>query len=459
MRSSASPSRGDTSLADGLDYKYAWRWLLPSHLSDKLSFSGISANDRGWMLSEGAIGLDADGEASPDGVLINADRCADFGYEGKAKWLCAWGRGRHVDLVRHRLGDFDYAREFALIPPSSPRVCVPLSSFRSIRMGLSLHRPGRLFARAAVILAIVAAAIGFRFHLRRNVLLVAGVSDRSTPSGLTGGADFLNGTYFNCDFVVYFGHQSPERKTVVVPYAFDGPEAVIKSASSDGSRGPLSNEAAALRELEETIVFDRVPKLISFSNGSRGLSLVQEYRKREVFRFYSVNRAVIEFLTDLGRVDRRKVSFFSLVSGQVIASHEAYVSEEWLSNYVLDRWGADFSVYMSRTHGDFAVWNFVKTRKGIFVYDWERSCPSGLSGSDAFYYVVSPFLHVRKNPDPEIVLSRLIRFSRRLYPRLGIPCEHIEVYVGIWLIAHKEVFPLYAEMLDILRRRLTCRAV
>lgn len=110
-------------------------------------------------------------------------------------------------------------------------------------------------------------------------------------------------------------------------------------------------------------------------------------------------------------------------------------------------------ICLHRCHGDFAPWNCAWTDRGLFVFDWEESREQGLALGDAFYYVLSPFVHVQKNPDAGKVLAMAVEFATDVSTRSGLcagltpRCEtDVRVYLALWLLDRLNLSPFYGEL-------------
>ncbi len=174
-----------------LDYRFAWRWLLPMEPEQRLYCSGFDEAELAFWHGAFASAELANEPQQADGWIIDVeracfdlDRASAYPIANNIQWVAAIGSGRSVTRWRQLLaGKFEGISEYGLLPAGNPRVLVPLGNPRHTVIALGLHRPGRGFARFALRLSGWTASKGLFFPLRRQVLLIATRERHSWPLG------------------------------------------------------------------------------------------------------------------------------------------------------------------------------------------------------------------------------------------------------------------------------------
>lgn len=290
------------------------------------------------------------------------------------------------------------ARRYALIPPNNPRLVLPLDNRKQLKRGLAMHRPGRWVARLAVYFLSHLVSLGITRPLARRVLWIDGKLPTNDMVG--------------SDAVLYLGTADDCRKTTILP-ANDNQ--ILKHGSGKDAMQALRAEASALEALVETHVADRVPKLLSFEEGAAESLLTQEYRARKRCSSKVFEAEIVRFLVDIACT---KTETRGGIPGH-------------------------------RCHGDFAPWNVIMTEGGLFVFDWEESLDWAPALSDAFYFVVAPFIHVVGRSSTSKVAARALNLGLRIAKETGLPSNAVPKLWHDWLTARQDVVPcmLVSEML------------
>lgn len=448
-------------MQSALDYRFGWRWLLPSCSGQQAVYFGLSHEEQKWW-TQNLAKLSLKATPSPtEGCLIALDHCDISSVVGSLNgmylsWICAWGTGSTANRLRKSLGEFGSFREYALIPAGNPRIIVPLSSSKHVIAGLCLHRPGRWVAQFGLLVARSLAKFGYFGLVRRQVLLVATRSP-DIPIGAVRARLKVDSLAEQTDYALYLGTPDDNRKTVVLPLGAAQPEVILKVAGSSKARAGIQNEAQALQVLAVTPLAHQVPKLIGIHATDYSLTLLQEYRSRLFANKYRFDAGVVDFLVELSRLERmeiRLVEMLLLLPQHVGIDLPSRVEiaatrlKEKLTG--LSKNGARGWVH--RCHGDFAPWNCIWTDKGLFVFDWEESKANELALGDAFYFVLSPFVHVEKKPDAEFVMKEALQFSEKLTIRAGFDELDVRMYLAIWLLQRLTYTPFYGELMIRLER-------
>ncbi len=337
-----------------------------------------------------------------------------------------------------------------MLPTTSPRVIVPLSSPRHTTATLGLHNPGRWIARVGVRLACTLAAFGSKFLLRGQVLLIATRKDGFVPLGaVQSGLTARYGKRFEA-FALYLGTKDDNRKTVVLPMDDKPPSVILKFATTPTARYALGNEAAALSALSSSPVAALVPSLLDLISTDEALTLYQEYRPRRQIDHVTLDATVVAFLGQLTALSRKPVLLSDVLMGVPAEPSGSLPNDIQTARCSLLKrlhqlGDAYESVWVHRTHGDFAPWNCTWSDQGLFVFDWEESLEDGLALGDAFYYAIAPVLLLQSNPSARSTLHAALRFAARVAESYDAILD-ARVYLALWLLQRAEIANLYDEL-------------
>lgn len=426
-----------------LDYRFAWRWLLPSAsgcgrlvgFDERAAcFWQESLPDVDWsqpeqlpnlLLVEAGAGLNP---AALTPGLAHTDVVAVVAPGALADRWC-----------RHLEAELPYMREYGLLPASRPRMVVPLSSLQHAMMALSLHRPGRLLARMGVWVANLLARVGNYRALRRQVLLIATRNNAANPHGAQLAevnehlADRVD------DFALYLGTLDDNRKTVVLPLGPGEPQTLLKVAASLRAREAVRNEATALRAMAHTSLAKQVPTVDALVEAPEALTLYQSYRARVWCPPSRLESAAVRFLRQLVDLEARQVPLAEVLSSlpaQVNAELSIPAQHAWVSlrTRLLAQAERGLHVHRHRGHGDFAPWNCAWTKQGFFVFDWEESHPQTLALGDAFYYSIAPRLHTRRGFHARKAVVSALRMAGRILKSGDMVELNTRAYFALWLM-------------------------
>lgn len=440
------------SVISSLDYAYAWRLLLPFGLTARLVTVGLGAEKSAWWTEElNRANAGSIVGAGLEGALIDLEGSESDDREGLAStvdWVAAWGAGGDVSKFKRSLpGRFSHVREYALIPPSRPRVVVPLQDSRNAVVTLGLHRPGRTVARLVVFFVRGLARLGVRVLLRRTVLIVA--ADPCSTARFGVGREIDS----QADYGLYLGTPSEDRKTVALPLVRGRADRVLKVSSSESSKRAILNEIESLHVLERSNVSRMIPRLVDSYVVGGSLFLVQEYRERVPISKASLRAEAIDFLAELSVVERKQCSLgeYLELKGLNIAPQRATGCSD-AGDRVLERLNSRASemIWLHRSHGDFAPWNSSYTDHGFFVFDWEDSSPNVPALFDAFYFVISEWVHLSRSDPPEKVVAKSIQFARKVADSTSLFIDDLKVYLGLWLLVCGKRFSRNEELLNVL---------
>lgn len=427
-----------------LDFRLGWRWLLPGQCGGVMAVHGLSSDETEYLAGVRTplgVGGQSDGFLTADleaaqVVCVRVDRA------GGAYW-------------RARLKEsFLHVREYALLPAGNPRVVVPLSSPHHAVAALGLHRPGGLGARLGVAVALFLARRGNFGLLRRRVLLIATRDPGLLPMGAICAELPTHLDEVPLDYALYLGTADDNRKTVVLPLGQAVPRMILKVAETAKACAAVRNEAAALELMGRSSIANYVPKFGGLVESGQALTLYQEYRPRQQASPRKMQGAVVEFLASLSGLSRHSMPLADYLGNSNETSQSRRVAKACES--VLARLNAfaatGTQVWLHRNHGDFAPWNCAWTDKGFFVFDWEESREQTLALGDAFYYVISPALHIQRRPNAKKTLAMALLVAGQVATAGGLGNLDIRLYLALWLLGRVNTAPLYAEMLVLLEQ-------
>jgi len=476
-----------------LDYRFAWRCLLPAEL---IANAGVQLRLWGFAEEEEEFWRDWFGQQSRhmkvergEGgqvQLVDAQRCEKLEQPSPAELARA-------DLVvvladraqsrkwHHLLSEaFPKVREFALLPRGNPRVVVPLGQRRHTLAGLDLHRPGRWLARAGIGVARGLAAIGQLSLLRGRVLLIAERKLGAVPTcAAQAGPAKTAYSQPSHEFALYLGTPGDNRKTVMLPLGLCPPTLILKTGTTSRARASLYNEAMTLAALAGTPLAGQVPRLLGQQTCADTLTLQQEFRPRRRVAKARQETAVVDFLSQLAGLSARPVALgellaalptqlrnlengrtharlnaelpAALLGGSALAvryrHNEAAASAYLALRARLGSLDAQGEIaWVQRTHGDFAPWNCAWSDDGLFVYDWEDSRDSGLALSDAFYYATAPALFLRRKPRAAATLAAALALAKRV--AVASPTSlNVHIQLALWLLEQAGKAAFYDKLL------------
>lgn len=451
-----------SSVETALDFQFGWRWLLPAQNGQHISYVGLDAAELQWWQTAHEVvcqsGLGSGLAAESLFVALDPlNQTQVFAQLANSELglVCVWGSGQAVQRLRSQLRGFGAVHEYALLPAGNPRVVVPLSSPRAAVAGLCLHRPGRWVAKVGMMVARILAYCGNYILLRGKVLLIATRVANTVPQGaLQAGLDAaLHGAH--SDFALYLGTPDGNRKTVVLPVGDGTPALILKVAATPTARAALQNEASVLALLAGTPLTTRVPKLFGLKDAGVRLTLTQEYRQRQAVDTGVMQGAVLDFLTDLSVLGRDQIALANWLQPQV-GDHALGLEKAGakLRTRIEASATSGTQIWLHRNHGDFAPWNCSWTAQGLFVFDWEESRARRLALDDAFYYVLSPFVHVHKKPNAQKALVLALQFGGKLCSRMAATgaAADVRLYLALWLLGQLGDSDFYSELLGCLEQ-------
>ena len=444
-----------------LDYRFAWRWLLPLMDGDKVLLQGFSEEEQiFWkgVLRLGNESLTADAaqatvwvvsDASPSSTspVTNFPQIRSLSVVGSSAVVCAWRRWL--------AGSFSDVKEYSLIPALSPRLVVPLDKAKWIVEALLLHRPGRIIPRLGVAVVRMLAVLGVKLApLRMRMVFLASKHHGVPSQGARHARLDMNGSGSPESFALYLGSLGTDRKTVILPLGgMRG--TILKHGVGYEAQAALQNEASALKAMSQTLLAMHVPELFDVTIASGQTTLHQEYRQRKWMTDSRLKDFAARFLAKLSGVGLRPRPLEELLKeSKLMTSSEAralgqtaYAQvREFLDRQVASR----ATIWGHRSHGDFAPWNCSWTTKGFFVFDWEQSLSWDVALGDAFYFILGPIVSADRSPKLAVVESDALALAATVVGSADLDIEDIRVYWVLWLLRRMKQKPsvLYERLLE-----------
>jgi hypothetical protein len=445
-----------------IDYRYAWRWLLPDTPGGTLRLKGFSGEEeKFWReVALPSLGLGMD-ESGAKLLVVDGANCSEEALPSQSELVDV----RTIGIVLNRASArqwrpllqkaFPMVREYALLPSGNPRVVVPLSSAHHAVIALGLHRPGRLLARLALSLARILVRVGNFALIRGRVLLIATREDNFIPREAVQSGLSMHGDIKNMDYALYLGTPDDNRKTVVLPLGAATPGGILKVAQTPKARASLRNEAEALQVMSGFGLAACVPRLIDLVPSAESLSLYQEYRPRRRVSRQRLEAGVVQFLGEISFLERQFMPLSAVLANLSVADMDLSepvahaCSALRMHLQALGEQGVD--VVLHRVHGDFAPWNCTWTQQGFFVFDWEESRGQGLALSDAFYYTIAPVMLVRPDSSAMATLDAALNFAEKIIASSGVNWNS-QIYLALWLLGRVQQSGLYGELVILLAK-------
>ena len=291
-----------------LDYRFGWRWLLPSIVGRKVKLYGFSIEEElFWHDTLGDV-IWSFAPHETEVVIVNGfarpnsvDQ-VDSMHMQNAQLVCVISsRGQYGHWYRQLCQQFSMVREYGLLPSGNPRVVVPLSSSNNVIAALSLHRPGRKIAQLALVVARLLAMLGNFTLLRGCTLMIASRSAKLMPSSLLDSNLFtIIRSGKTSDYALYLGTADDNRKTVVLPVGKSPSAFILKVSVTTKASASLKNEASALSILADSVLSTSVPRVQQIIlSSSYDVTICQEYRPRKRTSHSMLNCEVVRFLGQL----------------------------------------------------------------------------------------------------------------------------------------------------------------
>jgi hypothetical protein len=340
--------------------------------------------------------------------------CADAFLPGEvAQLLCTggaavWIAGRHAAPRGDRVtaAGFDSARSYALLPPATGKIMLPLTDRRLTGAGLMFYTPGQRRNRFALRLAGVAVCLGCQPFRGGRVV----VSRRQAGAALEGSylLDRLSGLLGKpaADATIHSGWR---KRTLLLLDEGGQALGVAKAADSPAARGALTRETEVLNQLSRVAELrDCVPAVTATGQWSEQDVQVQSTAPLRPGYSTALTEAHMAFLKALTRLDRRELRLtewphWENLRRDLRQQAPALGDDAQAMSAAVDASAAalgDARVSFHRVHGDFAPWN-VKTAPGQFVVvDWEDSEAQGLPFYDLVHFAARVARLLKRKPLP-----------------------------------------------------------
>ena len=440
-----------------LDYRFAWRWLLPILRGDQMLLLGYSEEETEfWRHAFADVELTDDASKASICLVngLSAAIVANVNFK-QLRTLCVVGTGKVVKSWSQYLpGYFAKASEYAMLPASNPRLVLPLENRAWLLQSLGLHRPGRLLARVLIAITKILASVGVDRPLRTRMLYIASRQSGNAPHGAIRAGLNSHSEAAPCGFALYLGTPDDNRKTVILPLGHEV-SIILKQGDSSKAKAALRREAAALEFIRGTSLAACVPALVKVVETDESVTLQQEYRPRVEKDAVTLSWATHEFLASLSKLNAKVARLDQiLASSKLMGSSEARaqglpaygVIREKLNELAL----AGTTLWGHRSHGDFAPWNFTWTKQGFFVFDWEESKEWDVAFGDTFYRVLGPAALVATRPDLAAVEQQALSTAEALVTETNVKSSEIRIYWAYWLLrrSSSNPAPLYEQLLE-----------
>jgi len=309
-------------------------------------------------------------------------------------------------------------RKYAILPPGGFRILLPLNDGRLARAGLGLFVPGNISNRVAVRVGRFLSTLGFQELLGLRQAVVA--RKQGTLTGSWCMLDWIrqHAGIETADAAVYAGtNQAARMRKLTLQLLAENGEVtgIAKVADTGDAHRAIERETLALRRIANVPELNAVvPKVIA-EDGLRGHRIqiqtpIGSGGKRFCRRLTEDHLA---FLGMLSQVDQVKMPLEKWPRWPLIWSwaHDG-TTYHGNTNPILplvEKCAATLKgveIPFHRVHGDFARWNIIIGKKGLFVVDWEQSERAGLPCYDLVYFLArKPNVDRTKDQWAEHVLS------------------------------------------------------
>lgn len=312
-------------------------------------------------------------------------------------------------------------RRYALLPPRTARIMVPLGDRRTTRVGLDLVAPNSWRNRMFVQLARLFADLGCQSLLGACQVILA-----QKPGYLSDGDYLLDwvGSHMGCrpaDVAVYSGW---ERLTLQLFDANGQSLGIAKVSETVLGDRANEREGQVLRRLENVPELrDSVPRVIATDNWHGHTVQLQSTDSLGPRKYTTrLTPGHLNFLLALSHVDRCEMPLEQWPRWQEIWrwAHESdfscgsdadaiRASVETCAEVFANR-----QIPFHRVHGDFTPWNILLASTGLVVVDWEETEAVGLPMADLIHFAVERLTSVKNRR----ISAREVLLSSRSYLRV-----------------------------------------
>jgi hypothetical protein len=387
---SLARSRGDTVYVhncQGSDL--AWALDHGSHLGHSYRFKEVEKiQDADFRFGVIVVGTNARGTVELATVLRWLEPGGAAVWAGPASQLPSTS-----ELTGH---GFQSIHKYAILPPGSSKILVPLGDARATHAGLNLYKPFKRRSRMAVKLAHLLTGLGFLGALGRKQVVVARKAGQSANGDYL--LDWLRPRLNQplADAAVYSGWTKMVLQLL-------GPcgEVIGIAKLADIALGEhgIKREGATLRHLaNQPELQHQVPKILAEGRWGSHLVQVQTAVTSGAPDYQTIlTPAHREFLLALSRLDRCEGNLkdwphweqiWRWSQGEDFAPPGEREALRQMVEECADRLGGE-KITFHRIHGDFSPWHAVSGPKGMAVIDWEESEAKGLPFMDALRFVLA----------------------------------------------------------------------
>ena len=423
----------------------SWKILLPIAPESKILAIGISDGElNGLARSFGRVDT-LPNDSKYDAVVFGCqipEQQEPKQYVANMSSNCvivSLGSSSICDMARHFR--WHYAAEYACLPPSRPRIFMPLSIKRFRNNGLIFHSPGSLQGKALHWGAKALSSIGITAHLRRKTVTFFTISRQiESKSSVKRWISGRAGWPVN-DMVVYAGSETESRKITALATSYDCRNSIVaKIADTPLAADSIKQESTALRALYNSSLAPLVPTLIDEGMyGSYRIQL-QSYLPQAGRQYQYLSNAHIKFLSDLSRINRTRIRFYSTTEWPIvkaIAIHRMVDKSidpiRQIATSLLASGIADIFIDCHMTHGDFSPWNIIYRNNFILAFDWEDSQPLGFPFQDLFHFIFRQASLVGPWPGATVIMRFMRDAASRLAHSSAIAC-HVDHALRVWCI-------------------------
>jgi len=347
-----------------------------------------------------------------DGIAMDLSSDAEKGVSQAAAWLAPGGtlvvvgRGKHVRRGVRELGrDFEIPRHYAVLPPASGKLTLPLTPARVTRSALRMYVPGSRWKRYAGAFAKCLSRCGLSRLLAQRGLAVVRRKASGGHAGTEPGYFFswlereLGWTVGGVALYVYTGAYDAAKVGKLTVQLLDDRGhvlGVLKQSDAAAGGEKIRQEVAALTRLEgEAGFLGMVPRvLLEGEKWGRRFFVQSAVTSRRASCPERLTSAHVRFLARLASVDLVEKPLEEWSGWRPLSEWTSHVAEDGSAGGV--QLGAHLEACrrslsgiwlpFHRVHGDFARSNVLLGGASVSVVDWEESHDDGLPFLDMVHF-------------------------------------------------------------------------
>jgi hypothetical protein len=346
---------------------------------------------------------------------------------------------------------------YGVVPSARrPRLLVPMHAAGARRGAFwqfndGMTRRARMTKSAAGVAAALAGRVAIRDRIHLHVVVGRSLDDLADvlPEAMLAAALGRD----EVAVAITFGSPRPNRKPVLEAMERDGtPLGYMKVAWNDLTERLVANEADVLRRWAEAppATF-RVPRLALDGRWRERRIAVTHAFRHSIARHAPLDALpepnVLHEVASRGGVGTRSVS--SLELWHAIRESLSRSGSDGDGMVALatrfDETFGDLELAAGAWHGDLAPWNMSRTRRGLTIWDWERSRSGVPVGLDLVHFTIQLGIH-RSRLDVAAAARRAAADVGRPRSAMGVAEEAWRAIVPLYL------FELYRRYLDGMRQ-------